>query len=574
MHAFVDQTLIVFDAFGLTRIAGGKAKHNKKVVGEFLVANGSLLIGHSEVSNNRFAMSVPDLKVVPVDDKWNYNLTYGTAIAVTPEGLPFEAQAASLVIYKLDGKQLASVDIAPKKLKATIDFGPVCAPDNYAHSATVTMGPDGTFVIFGDGQIVGGKLAGGKKPVVEGGWSVPAGRTQGQLRLRAGAFGAFISSFHAVQGKAYCALVSAGKVQSQVVDCIAPVDFDGTRIAYQVSPTEVHRRPFGGEPDRITLPASAAGIGEVMADGDRLLFVTADHEQVRDLMNDEVIERGLPDVEKAARKKVLAFMETFRAPAAAGNLHLRLKALRPPAYGMGPRPDYGWNAGDQSLVPSCVIGNFLARSFADRELSAGSWSNMTSITAVKLADVERLFEVIDQHDLDFLAGLSMLESPLENHWDMRFGSGNKKPKPVLEKPAGRALLWAIIECLGAKKQPRLAGRGWDKRDLTPAMLIEKIDPATAQWRRGDHSDAQKAAGLIAFDYFEDEMLPIVIDWLLTRPSGMVDANMHIHGDVAKALVNTYPKTKPGFDKAIAAVIAGKDQERAQKAQYLQGVIAR
>ena len=572
MHAFVDQTLIVFDAFGLTRITGGKAKHNKKVVGEFLVANGSLLIGHSEVSNNRFAMTVPDLKVVPVDDKWNYNLTYGTAIGVTPAGLPFEAQAASLVIYKLDGKQLASVDIAPKKLKASIDFGPTSAPDNYAHSATVAMGPDGTFVIFGDGQIVGGKLTGGKKPVVEGGWTVPTARTQGQLRLRAGAFGAFISSFHPAHGKAYCALVAAGKVQAQVVECIAPVDFDGTRIAYQVSPTEVHRRPFGGEPDRITLPKSAAGVGEVMADGDRLMFVTGDHEQVRDLINDEVIERGLPENEKAARKKVLAFMETFRAPAAAANLDLRLKALRPPAYGMGPRPDYGWNAGDQSLVPSCVIGNFLARSFADRELSAGSWSNMTSITAVTLADVERSFEVVDKYELDFLAGLSMLESPLENHWDMRFGGGNKKPKPILDKPAGRALLWAIIECLGATKQPKLAGRGWDKRELTPATLIAKIDPATDKWRRGDHSHAQKAAHLIAFDYFEEETLPVVIDWLVTRPSGMVDANMHIHGDLAKALVRVYPKTKSGLDKAIAAVIAGKDPEKAQKATYLQSML--
>ena len=104
MHAFVDQTLLVFDAFGLTRITtDGKAKLNKKVVGEFLVANGSLLIGHSEVSRNRFAMTVPDLKVVPIDDKWNYNLKCGTAVGVTPDGLPYDAEGATLNIYKLDG---------------------------------------------------------------------------------------------------------------------------------------------------------------------------------------------------------------------------------------------------------------------------------------------------------------------------------------------------------------------------------------------------------------------------------------------------------------------------------------
>src|SRR6187401_844992 len=112
MHAFVDDHLIVFDAFGLTRIGlspSGEVKHNKKVVGEFMVQNGSLLVAHSHVSNNRFAMTVPDLKVVPIDDKWNYNLTYGTAIGVTADGLPFEVSGHTLVVYGLDGEQRARV---------------------------------------------------------------------------------------------------------------------------------------------------------------------------------------------------------------------------------------------------------------------------------------------------------------------------------------------------------------------------------------------------------------------------------------------------------------------------------
>src|SRR5204862_5528615 len=106
---------------------------------------------------------------------------------------------------------------------------------------------------------------------------------------------------------------------------------------------------------------------------------------------DDVFERGLPEGERANRTKVLAFVERFREAANAANLGVRVSALRPPAYGDGPRPDWGWNEGDQSLLRTCVIGNLLARSYEDRDLSAGSYSPPTHLAPVTEADVERMF---------------------------------------------------------------------------------------------------------------------------------------------------------------------------------------
>jgi hypothetical protein len=158
MHSFSGDHLLVFDPFGLTRVTlPGRVKHNKKVNGEFLVQNGPLLVGHSNVSNRRFAMTVPELKILAVEN-WNYNLAYGEAMAVTPAGLPFEVLDNELVIYGMDGKQRSRVKQPKGKLLPRIDFGPQLSAASTHWSASVAMGPDGSFVVFADGRLVGGKL--------------------------------------------------------------------------------------------------------------------------------------------------------------------------------------------------------------------------------------------------------------------------------------------------------------------------------------------------------------------------------------------------------------------------------
>ncbi len=91
MHSFSDNHLVVMDPFGLTRLTRvtlpNKVKTNKKVNGEFVVANGKLLIGHSNVGNQGFAMTVPELKVISVAKVW-----YSASWAVTPAGLPIESE--------------------------------------------------------------------------------------------------------------------------------------------------------------------------------------------------------------------------------------------------------------------------------------------------------------------------------------------------------------------------------------------------------------------------------------------------------------------------------------------------
>ena len=153
MHSFIDNHLVVMDPFGLTRVTlPNKVKSNKKVNGEFLVGNGKLLIGHSNISNRGFAMTVPELKVISVDKQWGYNLHYNTSSAVTPAGLPIDAEPNTLVIYGMDGKEKSRLALAKGKALGKIDFGPAWPTDaNWTNSLAV--GSDGTFVVFGDGTL-------------------------------------------------------------------------------------------------------------------------------------------------------------------------------------------------------------------------------------------------------------------------------------------------------------------------------------------------------------------------------------------------------------------------------------
>lgn len=535
MHTFVDDALIVYDPFGLTRLtlSTGKSKHNKKVVGRFLAHNGTLLVGHSEVSNNRFAMSVPEMKVIPLAS-WNYDLTYGTAVGVTPDGLPFTVKGTLLSFYGLDGKPLGTATLdKPKKLKG-IDLGPAL-PIARGVGTQVATGPDGTFVVVDASGLAGGTLTGTKKKrAIEHAWTMPLAHPQGVVQLRAGAFGAFVSVFHPAQGKAYCALISAGKVQREVVDCLGSADFDGTRIAYQASLTEVHRKPFGGAVERLELPVK--GIGDVMANGDHLFLLSPDGESIHDLVNDETYVRGLPDAERPNRTKIHAFLEKFRPAANAANLTLQLEALEPPSYGGGPRPKWSWDAGDQSLLSLCVVGNLLARAYDDRDLSAGSWSNPSDCARGTVQAVAQLLAAVDEYDLDLLAGLAMMEHVLESNWEGRY----TKPAPLFDPAAARALLWAVMEAATGKSLGKLPPA------INPDTVIAKLDPKKAKWSRGHHSDAQTAAAFLLIEALGAAAAPVLVDWLVKRPSGMVKSNMHIIGDSAVALVRAYPKTKAAF----------------------------
>lgn len=537
MHTFADDALIVYDPFGLTRLtlSTGKSKHNKKVVGRFLAHNGSLLVGHSVVGNNRFAMSVPEMKVVPISS-WNSDLTYGTAVGVTPDGLPFHIKGTLLSFFGLDGKSLGTATPdKPKKLKG-IDLGPTL-PLAHGAETHVATGPDGTFVVVDASGLSGGTLSGTKKKrAIENAWTMPLAPPQGVVRLRAGAFGAFISVFHAAQGKAYCALISKGKVAREVVDSLGPADFDGTRIAYQAALGEVHRKPFGGEVERIELPVT--GRGDVMAHGDHLFWLSPDGETIHDLMNDETHVRGLPDAERANRQKIRAFLEKLRPAASAANLTLELEALEPPAYGGGPRPRWSWDAGDQSLLSICVVGNLIARSYDDRDLSAGSYSNPMYCARGTAKAVAELLAAVDEHELDLLAGLSMTQHVLEESW-----GGHKwgnKSAPLFDPKAARELLWAVMEAATGKSLGKMPPA------IKPETVIAKLDPKKAKWSRGHHSDAQTAAAFLLIETFGAAAAPVLIDWLVKRPSGMVKSNMHIIGDSVVALVHAYPKTKAAF----------------------------
>jgi hypothetical protein len=153
-------------------------------------------------------------------------------------------------------------------------------------------------------------------------------------------------------------------------------------------------------------------------------------------------------------------------------------------------------------------------------------------------------------------------------WSPRYGHAKQ---PVFEKAAGRKLLAAIVETVVSGKPAKLAGT--PARELDAATLIARLDPATAQWAAGTHSHAQKATLYIVIDTLEAGALPVVLDWLLERPSGMVRSNMHTMGAAAAAMIAAFPATKAAFERRVADVIAGADAEQAQRATSLQQAVA-
>lgn len=133
--------------------------------------------------------------------------------------------------------------------------------------------------------------------------------------------------------------------------------------------------------------------------------------------------------------------------------------------------------------------------------------------------------------------------------------------------AAHILLQAIAEQLASKTRLDLVkgAEKWAKLKLTPDLLVKKLDPASTVdgW-----SDAQFGVAWLVLDCFGAGALPVFIDWLLLRPSGMAISNSHIISDAPKRMFTQYPETKKPF---LAALVAAKKKAKGDVVGYLESL---
>jgi len=122
-------------------------------------------------------------------------------------------------------------------------------------------------------------------------------------------------------------------------------------------------------------------------------------------------------------------------------------------------------------------------------------------------------------------------------------------------------------------QPPLApsAKAWATKPLDAAGILAAIDPRVS-FSAGVHSDAELAVLWIVVDYLGADAVPVLLDWLLARPSPMVQSNMHVVGSPAAGLAKFFPAAKAPLLAGIAAAANSSDPATAGRATSLQGTI--
>ncbi|MBL8916103.1 MAG: hypothetical protein JNM17_35715 [Archangium sp.] len=567
MHAFDanGSVVIVFDAYGITTIDldTDKVRMEKATSGTWFTAAGGTGLFHNERSNSRVARTIPQLEQARVSK--GYDLKYQRPAMLSDGKRALRGEKEELKLYDvISGKESKPDFGTPKKLKP-FSLGPKLDPYINEYESETFVGSDDSFaVLTGDGTLRGGRV--GKKGVIEKPWTVKCGFSQGVLRARPHQSGTFISAWHPALNKAFCALITADGVSTREVDSVSPVVFSGTHVVYQPSSANVMREPFrhptpspqgaldGSNGEAFAIPGEAHGSGELMSEGETVLFVTPDRESVLELNGQHrSFDRRLGDTTRADRPAFRDLLARFNSLARVANQVVFLKCIHMPQYGRGVRPHYDFGHGDfgflRLAVSSWVVSTL--RTERNGAWSLGSYSNPQYLRPIDAKELERDFAAIDAvENFDFLSSLSFLETPLHECWGGSFSDEKKvKPKPAMVKDAEHLLLCAVIEQLGSKKRVELSKNvaKWKKQKLTPASFIKALDPLSENeaW-----NESQTAVAWLVLDYFQEDVVDVFIDWFALRPSGMVQNNSHIVGDAAKRMMKQWPATKKPFLAAL------------------------
>ena len=579
MHAFDanGSVVILFDAFGINTIelTTGKVRCEKATSGQWFSANGGVGLFHSERANNRVARTLPGLTQTTVSK--GYDLKY-QRVAVLADGkralLPGDD---ALKLYVIASGKESTVPLPPGQKLKPVSFGPRLDPWVGEHEREVFVGADDSFAFFsGDGTARGGVLtrkangaAGGdspRGPGIDAAWSMKCGFPQGVLRVRPHKSGTFLSAWHPALNRSFCALITPKGVVTREVDTISPAVFSGTHLVFQPSAANVMREHFDGSgAEAFALPGEAQGPGELMSEGDAVLFVTPDRESVLELTGARrTFDRRLGTTTAAERPAFRALSARFNALARVANQVITLDCVHLPQYGRGVRPHFSFGHGDLGFLRLCVSAWVVTSLRRERggAWSLGSYSNPTTIRPIDAEELLRDFAAIDATpDFDFVESLGFLESPLHECFGGSFSRDKKvKVKEPMKKDAEHLLLWAVIESLASKQRVPLAKSApkWSKQKLTPQLFIKKLDPRDEREAWGE---AQTAVAWLVLDYFGADALPIFIDWFAERPGGMVQNNAHIIGDVPRRMLTQWPETKKPFVAALeAASKKAKDED--------------
>lgn len=533
MHSFSPdgKHVVLCDGFGLTRLTFPKQLKTDKIVGHWMSANDGLVFAYHAPTNARVGRTVPELK--PVSLEANYELSHGAAAPLDAENaLTIDDTTLTVLALKGGAKRQHELDGLAVD-HGSLDLGPQLAQSS---EKVVSAGSGGRFATWNlqTGQLFVGHFPDATKPPVDV-LLFQAGAPQGTLQLRAVDGGWFVSAFHVSQGKAWCAFIDqAGQVVSRVVATLTAVAGTGRFFVSQPDAGTVLREPITGtrsEPFALKMPGALA---ELMAHGDSIWALASDHESFVDVVAGTVLDRKLPAADKEARAGLRAFVAPYQDAGRSANLTI-FPWFRPTKDRS--EQGYPYNAGDGGLLRGLVMGNLFVRcrSVDDGRWRVGSFSNPTWMRAVGVDEVRAALVAADEHKLGLLSGLSQLSSALSGEFE--------KGHRVFSDDASGLLLAAII---ASSKGAATVADVRAPASLTAQEFLEALDPRVEAegWR-----EAQTTVLWIVVDRFGAEAAPIVIDWLLTRPSSLARSNSHILADPIKRMTRRFPATARAFAAA-------------------------
>lgn len=574
MHGFTsDGAHLVFqDGFGLTRITFPKGvKTDRDAAGAWLSVGDAYALAHTPKSNRMALRALPGLTRAkwPFSDYSHFVLFPDgvRGVEISNKGgqlLDVTSGHLGAFTWPDDMPSVGELDLGRQRPAGTVVRG---------RAAT---GPDGALAVFNGyfkrvwfGRV---KDDGSCEPV----WQADVGLPVGEVILHAGEGETFVGAFDPGRGEARIYRVTDDReVTTRAVACVGAPTYSGDRWCWQESAEVVCRAPWTSmdAPERFTLPSAAQGVGELMAHGDRLLFLPRDGERVYDVVTGAAIDRKLPAGDKSLRAKVTKAVETFGPWLAAEGGGLR--------FGHASRDKQGhdwwsptFDVGAGTFSAFIAVGELLGRqghsSGEPDALRVGSYSAASGITHVTLDVARRAFAALDAREGRLPRALCGLEFALRAYFEPPYNDRSRRglapPERLFEPRAAAAIFRALAETASKGETVPLT-ENLDRWAATPITADELLarDPPEGSWDATSPflgaSSLPLVTAYLALDALRAESAPVLARWMVTRPTAYARSNSHIIHEPAARMIQYFPEAEAAFMAACEGDAQGEQIKR-------------
>lgn len=575
MHAFSKdgKHLVIHDGFGLSRISFPKSvKTDKSLAGRDLSLAANRLLVSASKSNQRALRSVDALLNLRFSGS-NYD-----AYALYPDD-QHAVQPAFRTLRVIDTSAKGVVETlefaADMPIVQGIDLGRT-RPTKNNFTTVARMGEDGTIATFGargqePGEINVGRMK--SATTLEPMFRVLHDQPAGQLLLYPSADETFIGAYDRGLAKARIYRVDAKRdVQFWELDARSTPTFSGGYWCWQRDEATLCRADWRelDKPERFAIPQEHAGIGTVMAHGDKLLLLTADRERVVDVQRAKVIDRKLAAKELPIRERAMTVVRRYDRwlGEEAGELWFGHLDHHPKTGRTSWSPQF--DLGAHTLSAHFAFGDLVNTAREGAALSISSYSLPSGVARCDLEAVRRAFSALERHEGQLLRALTGMHHALKSHFEPAYDQRNKRglaaPAKMFTTQAATVLLRAVFAVIQKRGKVPLVHNVdvWSKQAFTARELAAQRFVADS-WNATDELagafELSLSCMFIAIELLGAEALDAVLEWTVRAPTDFATANAHIAVEAVAALIRYFPETEERYRAESAKSTQGADMLR-------------